>query len=351
MRLKLLGRSGLRVSELALGTMTFGTDWGWGSDKEESRRVFDAYVEAGGNFIDTANRYTFGTSERYVGEFIRGDRDRYVIATKFTITHPHMQGDANAGGSHRKSLMFNLRRSMERLDVDHVDLLWVHMWDRLTPIEETLRALDDVVGQGLVHYIGWSDAPAWVVSRANAIAELRGWTRFNALQLKYSLVERTPERELLPMARELELAVTPWAILGAGVLTGKYTREGGTTGTERLLTEEDRARVALTERNLAIAREVDAVAAGSGCTPSQAAIAWMRSRPGIIVPILGARSLEQARDNLGALEVTLSRERLDRLDAASAIEPGFPADFLESPFVRELMYGGRLDDIDDHRPH
>jgi aryl-alcohol dehydrogenase-like predicted oxidoreductase len=351
MRLKLLGRSGLRVSEFALGTMTFGTDWGWGSDKEESKRVFDAYVEAGGNFIDTANRYTFGTSERYVGEFIAEDRDRFCVATKFTITHPHMQGDPNAGGSHRKSLMFNLRASMERLGVDHVDLLWVHMWDRMTPIEETLRALDDVVRSGKVHYIGWSDAPAWVVSRANAIAELRGWTRFNALQLKYSLVERTPERELLPMARELDLAVTPWAILGAGLLTGKYTREGGTTGEERLLTEEDRARVVLNERNMAIAKEVDAVAADAGCTPSQASIAWMRAQPGVIVPILGARYLTQMEDNLGSLDVQLTREQMDRLDEASAIEPGFPSDFLRAPFVRDLMYGGRFDDIDDHRPH
>ena len=351
MRYKLLGRSGLRVSEMALGTMTFGTDWGWGADREESRRIFDAYVAAGGNFIDTANRYTFGTSERFVGEFIEGDRDRFVVATKFTITHPHMQGDPNAGGSHRKSLMFNLRRSMERLGVDHVDLLWVHMWDRMTPVEETLRALDDVVRAGMVHHVGWSDAPAWVVSRANAIAECRGWTRFNALQLRYSLVERTPERELMPMARELDLAVTPWAILGAGVLTGKYTREGGTTGTERLLVEEDRARASLTERNLAIAREVDAVAAEVGCTPSQAAIAWLRSRPGVIVPILGARSLEQVQENLGALEVDLSPGHLARLDEVSAIEMGFPTDFLESPFVRDLMYGGLFDDIDDHRPH
>jgi aryl-alcohol dehydrogenase-like predicted oxidoreductase len=351
MRYKLLGRSGLRVSEMALGTMTFGTDWGWGSDKEGSKRVFDAYVEAGGNFIDTANRYTFGTSERYVGEFIRGDRDRYVVATKFTITHPHMQGDPNAGGSHRKSLMFNLRQSMERLGVDHVDLLWVHMWDRMTPIEETLRALDDVVASGRVHYIGWSDAPAWVVARANTMAELRGWTRFNALQLKYSLVERTPERELLPMARELDMAVTPWAILGAGALTGKYTREGGTTGDERLLVEEDRARVALTERNLGIAREVDAVASEAGCNPAQAAIAWMRSRPGVIVPIVGARTRTQMEENLGALDVTLTAGQLERLDEVSAAEPGFPADFLESPFVRNLMYGGLFDEIDDHRPH
>jgi aryl-alcohol dehydrogenase-like predicted oxidoreductase len=349
MRFKLLGRSGLRVSELAMGTMTFGTDWGWGSDKEESRRVFDAYVEAGGNFIDTANRYTDGTSERFVGEFIKGDRDRFVVATKYTISE--IEGDPNTGGNHRKNLNRSLRRSMERLDVDYVDLLWVHMWDRTTPIEETLRALDDVVASGRVHYIGWSDAPAWVVARANTMADLQGWTRFNALQLKYSLIERTPERELLPMARELDLAVTPWAIVGAGVLTGKYTREGGTDGTERLLTEEERARVALTDRNLAIARALDEVAADAGCTSSQAAIAWMRAQPGTIVPILGARSLAQLEDNLGSLEVELSSDDLARLDQASAIEPGFPTDFLKAPFVRNLMYSGRWDDIDDHRPH
>jgi len=349
MRYRLLGRSGLRVSEMALGTMTFGTDWGWGADKEESRRVFDAYVEAGGNFIDTANRYTDGTSERYVGEFIKGDRDRYVVATKYTITNA--DGDPNAGGNHRKNLHRSLRQSMERLDVDFVDLLWVHMWDRTTPIEETLRALDDVVASGKVHYIGWSDTPAWVVARANTMADLRGWTRFNALQLKYSLIERTPERELLPMARELDMAVTPWAILGAGVLTGKYTREGGTDGTERLLTEEERARVALSERNLGIARVLDEVAADAGCTPSQAAIAWMRAQRGNIVPILGARSQSQMEDNLGALEIDLSANHLERLEEASAIEVGFPTDFLEAPFVRNLMYSGKWNDIDDHRPH
>jgi aryl-alcohol dehydrogenase-like predicted oxidoreductase len=183
------------------------------------------------------------------------------------------------------------------------------------------------------------------------MAEERGWTRFNALQLKYSLIERTAERELLPMAREMDLAVTPWAILGAGVLTGKYTREGGTDGTERLLTEEERARVALTDRNLAIAGKLDSVAVDAGCTPSQAAIAWMRARPGNIVPILGARSLAQLEDNLGSLDVDLSTDHLKRLDEASAIEPGFPTDFLEAPFVRNLMYSGRWDDIDDHRPH
>jgi aryl-alcohol dehydrogenase-like predicted oxidoreductase len=240
---------------------------------------------------------------------------------------------------------------MERLGVDHVDLLWVHMHDRLTPVEETVRALDDVVRSGKVHYIGISDAPAWVVSRANTMADLRGWTRFNALQIRYSLVDRTPERDLLPMARALDLAVTPWAILGAGVLTGKYTSDGGTDGNERLVVEPERGRVALTERNLAIARTVDEVAAEAGCTPSQAAIAWMRDRPGVVVPILGARTQSQVEDNLGALDVSLSADHLARLDEASAIEPGFPHDFLESDFVRNLMYSGQWDSIDEHRPH
>ena len=344
-----MGGSGLRVTEMALGTMTFGTDWGWGADKDESRRIFDAYTEAGGNLIDTANRYTDGTSERYVGEFIVGDRDRYVVATKYTITN--RDGDPNAAGNHRKNLQFSLRKSMERLGVDYVDLLWVHMHDRLTPIEETMRALDDVVRTGKVLYVGISDAPAWIVSQANTMADLRGWTRFNALQIRYSLVDRTPERDLLPMARALDLAVTPWAILGAGVLTGKYTREGGTTGEERLLTEPARARVALTERNLAIARTVDAVASEAGCTPSQAAITWMRARPGVIVPILGARTLAQVEDNLGALDVKLTADHIMRLDEASTIEPGFPHDFLESDFVRNLMYSGQWDRIEEHRPH
>ena len=298
---------------------------------------------------EQANRYTDGTSERYIGEFIKGDRDRYVLATKYTITN--VDGDPNAAGNHRKNLNYSLRLSMERLDVDYVDLLWVHMWDRTTPIEETLRALDDVVRSGKVHYIGWSDVPAWVVARANTMADLRGWTRFNALQLKYSLIERTPERELLPMARELDLAVTPWAIVGAGVLTGKYTREGGTDGTERLLTDEERARVALNERNLCIASALDGVAAEAGCTPSQAAIAWMRARPGNIVPILGARSLAQMEDNLGALDVDLPTDQLEELDEVSAIDLGFPTSFLEAPFVRNLMYSGTWNRIDDHRPH
>ncbi len=348
LRYKLLGRSGLRVSELALGTMTFGTDWGWGADKDECSRVFDAFVDAGGNLIDTANRYTFGTSERFVGEFIRGDRDRFVLATKFTITN--QEGDPNASGNQRKNLMRSVRESMERLGTDYIDLLWVHMWDPLTPIEELMRGLDDMVRSGRVHYVGISDAPAWVVSRANTMADHMGWTPFTALQIRYSLIDRTPERDLMPMARALDLAVTPWAVLGAGLLTGKYTR-GELTGEERLKVEPWRAESVLTERNMAIAKEVDALAEEMGATPSQVALGWMRQRPGVVIPIVGARTRAHLEDNLGCLDVELTPEQVDRLDEASAFELGFPHDFLASDLVRNLMYGGLRDRTDHHRSH
>ena len=211
MKYYLLGKSGLRVSEICLGTMTFGEEWGWGSSKEESREVFKKYVDSGGNFIDTASNYTAGTSERYVGEFIAGDRDRFVIATKYTSNI--RAGDPNAGGNQRKNMMQSLERSLRSLNTDYIDLYWIHAWDRLTPIEETMRALDDMVKLGKVLYIGISDAPAWVVSQANTLADLRGWTEFISIQIEYSLIERTSERELFPMARTLDIGVTAWSPL------------------------------------------------------------------------------------------------------------------------------------------
>ena len=221
MRYKLLGRSGLRVSELALGTMTFGPDWGWGASKEESRRIFDAYADAGGNFIDTANRYTNGTAERYVGEFIAADRSHFVVATKYSLFT--RRGDPNASGNSLKNMVQALEESLKRLAVDYVDLYYVHAWDFMTPVEEVMRGLDDLVRAGKVLYVGISDTPAWVVSQANTLADLRGWSRFVALQIRYSLLDRAVERDLLPMARAFDLAVTPWSVLGAGVLSGKYT--------------------------------------------------------------------------------------------------------------------------------
>jgi aryl-alcohol dehydrogenase-like predicted oxidoreductase len=339
MRYKLLGRSGLRVSELCLGTMTFGEEWGWGASREESRRVFDAYVAAGGNFIDTANRYTEGSSERFVGEFVRAERERFVVATKYTLFM--RKGDPNAAGNQRKNLVQSLDASLKRLGLDYVDLYWVHAWDFLTPVEEVMRGLDDLVRAGKLLYVGISDTPAWVVSRANTLAELRGWSPFVALQIQYSLVERTPERELLPMARALDLAVTPWGILGSGVLSGKYNAPGGEGRASR--------NGPVDERRLRLAAAVTAVARELGRTPAQVAIAWLRAQPGVIVPILGARTAEQLADNLGALDVRLGEEHLGRLDAASAIEPGFPHDFLSRPAIRELVYGGTFDAIDARR--
>ena len=222
MKYYLLGRSGLRVSEICLGAMTFGEEWGWGASKDECRKIFNAYVDAGGNFIDTANKYTEGTSEKYIGEFIASDRDRFVLATKYTSNT--RRGDPNAGGNHRKSMVQSLEASLQRLNTDYVDLYWVHAWDQTTPVEEMMRALDDMIKAGKILYAGISDAPAWVVSQANTLANLRGWTEFTGLQIEYSLIERTPERELLPMASALDIGVTAWSPLGNGLLTGKYNK-------------------------------------------------------------------------------------------------------------------------------
>src|SRR6202162_3279081 len=226
MKYRLLGNSGLRVSEAALGTMTFGEDWGCGASKDESRNVYDAFREAGGNFIDTANVYTNGTSETLLGEFMRGHRDKVVLATKYTNAAPG--DDANAAGNHRKSMVQALEASLKRLKTDYIDLYWLHIWDQITPIEEVMRAFDDLVRQGKILYAGVSDMPAWVVAKANTLADLRGWTPFVGLQIEYSLIERTPERELLPMAADLGLGVTAWSPLAGGVLTGKQLEVGGT---------------------------------------------------------------------------------------------------------------------------
>ena len=338
MRYQLFGRSGLRVSELALGTMTFGSDWGWGADKDVSRAMFDAYAEAGGNFVDTANRYTNGTAEQYVGEFVAGERDHFVVATKYTLSRH--DNDANASGNHRKSLVESLEISLRRLRTDYVDIYWVHIWDPATPIEETMRALDDQVRLGKVLYVGISDSPAWVVARANTLADLRGWTPFCGVQSQYSLVERNAERELLPMCRNLDISFTAWGALGAGVLSGKYNDDPNAGGRAA-------AWGAVEERKLAVAREVAAVAGEVGATPSQVALAWVRSRSATIIPLVGARQLHQLQDNLGCLDVDLSAEQQARLDQASHIEHGFPYDFIRNG--RESFMGAISDQVDDHR--
>ncbi len=346
MRYKLLGRTGLRVSELCLGTMTFGEGWGWGASKEECIRIFDAYAGAGGNFVDTANYYTNGESEQIVGELIAAERERWVLATKYVLnTRP---ADPNGGGSHRKNMVQALETSLKRLGTDYIDVYWVHIWDAFTPVEEVVRALDDMVRSGKVLYVGISDTPAWLVSQAVTLADLRGWTRFAGLQVPYSLVERSVERDLLPMARALDLSVTSWAPLGGGLLTGRY-------GTDRARPEEGRlagiggrhAEQVLSERNLAIADVVNEVAAERSVTPTQVAIAWVRAQQqrSVVIPIVGARTREQIEDNIGALDVELSEAELQRLDEVSRIELGFPNDFGGA----RLAYGETFELIDDHR--
>jgi aryl-alcohol dehydrogenase-like predicted oxidoreductase len=343
MRYKLLGKSGLRVSELCLGAMTFGEEWGWGAAIEESRKIFAAFVEAGGNFIDTADLYTGGTSEKFVGEFIASDRERFVLATKYANSGPGT--DPNAAGNQRKNMVQSLEASLKRLNVDYIDLYWLHIWDYTTPAEEIMRAFDDMVRAGKVLYIGISDTPAWIVSRANMLAQLKGWTEFIALQVEYSLIERSVEREFLPMARELDLGVTAWSPLASGLLTGKYSRTADTSEEKRL---EKAPFKEISERNLAIAGEVDKIAREIGRSSAQVALNWLRRQPGVI-PIMGARTHTQIQDNLACLEFTLTKEQVERLDKISRIEMGFPHDFLQNEAVRGFAYGGMYEQIDNHR--
>ena len=340
MKFKLLGHSGLRVSELCLGAMTFGEEWGWGASGDESRTMFNAYAEAGGNFIDTADHYTEGTSERLVGEFVGRERDRFVIATKYTLSR--RKGDPNAGGNHRKSFFEALHASLKRLNTDYIDLYWLHAWDFLTPVEEVMRAFDDAVRAGKIHYAGISDAPAWIISKANTLAELRGWTPFVGLQVEYSLIQRAPERDLIPMARTLGIGITAWSPLAGGVLTGKYTRPEAQSGDRRM---DKVSFVELNERNLAIARTVDDAAQALGKSSAQIALAWVRRRFGVI-PILGARRLSQLQDNMACVLFELPPEWQEKLDAVSRIELGFPHDFLKQDFIRDLIHGGTWNQIE-----
>lgn len=334
MRYRLLGRSGLRVSELCLGTMTFGENWGWGAPLEECAVMFHAFTEAGGNFIDTANRYTDGASEKIVGELVEDRRDRFVIASKYSLsTRP---GDPNAGGNHRKNLTQSLEASLKRLRTDYIDLYWVHAWDFTTPVDEVMRALDDAVRAGKVLHVGMSDAPAWVVAQANTLATLRGWSPFVGIQIQYNLIERTVERELIPMARAFELAILAWSPLAFGVLTGKYGEGAAAVADgKRATLLADR----LTPRNLAIVAATRKVAEELGRSPSQVALAWIRSRGLDVIPIVGVRTLAQLEDNLRSLEISLSPEHLARLDAASAIDPGFPQDFINEGSLEDFVYG------------
>jgi aryl-alcohol dehydrogenase-like predicted oxidoreductase len=342
MRYRLLGNSGLRVSEAALGTMTFGEDWGWGTAKDEARKVYEAFREAGGNFIDTANIYTNGTSETFLGEFMQGHRQSVVLATKYTNAQPGT--DPNAAGNHRKSMMQAAEASLKRLKTDYIDLYWLHIWDQITPVEEVMRAFDDLVRQGKVLYTGISDAPAWWIAQANTLAHLRDWSPFIGLQIEYSLIERTVERELIPMAKALNIGVTAWSPLAGGVLTGKYHGHGSPEQ-GRMSNDMMKQFRGDQQRSDRVVAAVKAVSDETGRGMAQVALAWLRYRPVPVIPIIGARKLSQLEDNLASLDLTLSADQLKTLDDASQIELGFPHHFYAKEMVRAIAYGGLRDRI------
>ena len=331
MKYKLLGRSGLKVSELCLGTMGFGTEAGWGADKETSFAIMDAFANAGGNFIDTANIYKLGTSEKIIGEYLHNhDRDYFVVATKYSlkdnVTNP------NASGNNRKNMMRSVEESLKRLKTDFIDLLYLHIWDDLTPIDEVLRGLDDLVKQGKINYAAISDTPAWVVAKGNTLAELMGWSQLIALQVEYSLLARTPERELIPMAKHFGMTVTPWAPLGGGALTGKYLR--GESG--RIKPESNRR----SERSEKITKTVIEIADELNVAPGNVALKWTMQQSFSSIPIVGATKLGQLEDNLKTVEITLTAQQMQKLNDASAIELGFPGDFFNEAAVKTNNFGG-----------
>jgi len=327
----LLGKSGLRVSPVCLGTMTFGEDWNSGSNKEESKKVFDLYRSKGGNFFDTANAYTNGSSEKFLGEYLHGIRSEAVIATKYTAHrgfHPSTRKPGefispNGGGNGRKSMVESLDISLRNLGTGYVDVLYVHNYDSSTPIEETMRGLDDCVRSGKTLYVAISDTPAWVAAKANTLAELRGWTSFIGLQTRYNLLDRTLEIELGPMAEEFGMSILPWGILAEGFLTGKHSKDQRKEDSGR---NESVANHFKKEKNLAILEEVQKIATEVGRSPAHVSLNWIMQRPRMI-PIFGAKTESQLLDNLAALEFTLNAEQMTRLNTVSAPEIQFPQSF------------------------
>ncbi len=337
MKYKLLGRSGLKVSELCLGTMGFGTEAGWGADKETSFSILDAYANAGGNFLDTANIYKLGTSEKIIGEFVSNrDRDFFTIATKYSLLDN--KTNPNASGNNRKNMMRSVEASLKRLQTDFIDVFYLHIWDDLTPIDEILRGLDDLVRQGKINYIAISDTPAWVVSKGNTMAELMGWSQFIALQVEYSLLKRDAERDLIPMAKHFGMTVTPWAPLAGGALTGKYLRNDP----GRIKEGSNR----LNERSQAITKVVVAIAEELGVQPSHVALKWTMQQSFQCIPIVGATKLQQLEENLKVVEVQLAEGHLKKLDEVSKIDLGFPHVFFEEAGVKLNNYGGFYDKIE-----
>ena len=337
---RLLGPSGLRVSPLCLGTMTFGHEWGWGSDERTSRKVFDLYADRGGNFLDTANFYTEGTSESYLGKFLKGQREKFVVSTKYTLCMNFK--DPNAGGNHRKNMIQSAEASLKRLQTDYIDVFWIHMWEGRTPIEEIMRAFDDLVKQGKVLYPAVSDMPAWKMAEANTLAEARGWSPFIATQVHYNLIERTVEHEVVPMVQDFGLGFLPWSPLAGGVLTGKYSREDLKYQPQ----EGERSRKSfalatgqLSERSMTIVDNLKAVASECQKSCAQVALRWLLQKPFVTSVIIGAKNEEQLESNLDCLNFELNPAQMQLLDKASAIEPIFPGGFLENPMMQFAMQG------------
>lgn len=340
MKYKILGKSGLRVSELCLGTMTFGESWNWGTTTSLANEILKKFTDLGGNFIDTSNNYTDGKSEEIIGSFIKEDRDRYIVATKFTLQNKKYNDNLNMGGNHRKNLFRSVKESLKRLQTDFIDLLYLHMWDYTTPIDQIMKTLNDLVASGKVHHVAISDSPAYIASRGNAVAEYRGWSQFEAYQFPYSLVEREPEREVMPFSKEFGLTMTPWGILDAGLLSGKYTRKKNATGR---LSEGKWGNPR--EEQLNYAREVDKVADELGYTSAQVAIAWVRQQASNIIPILGFSNPDQLMENYESFSITLPEEKVEQLNNVRDTGLGFPIDFLKSPGVINLIFGKDYDKL------
>jgi aryl-alcohol dehydrogenase-like predicted oxidoreductase len=370
MKYKLLGRSGLRVSELCLGCGTFGVNWGpLGSNKEESKKIFDAFCEAGGNFIDTSNRYQESQSEEFLGEFIQSNRDWIVLATKYSLFDGFADPtNPNGSGNHRKNLFRSLENSLKRLNTDFIDLLWVHIMDYTTPVEEMLRGLDDLVHQGKVHYIGISNFPAWWIARANTIAEFQGWSPFIATQVEWSLVERSCEPEFLPMAHELDIGLVAWSALAGGLVTGKYNQELDSETYNRLVPHVDPNESSFwdeaTQRNLKIMEKIIPIADEIGRSPVQVALRWLMQQKVPTIPIFSAHTVEQVKEDMEACNFTLTNEQMQKIDEATLpalnsvmpeagpypypmLEYGSPA--LPAFFSRALLFGDVEKKIVNHR--
>ncbi|MEZ5014561.1 MAG: aldo/keto reductase [Chitinophagales bacterium] len=336
MQYKLLGKTGLRVSDICLGTMTFGEEWGWGAGHDESLAQFHAYLDAGGNFIDTANRYTEGTSEKMLGEFIKnsGQRNNLVVATKYSLITDRSAG-INQSGNHKKNLLQSVEDSLRRLQTDRIDILYLHAWDFTTYMEEIMRAMDDLVRQGKILYTGICNTPAWIVSRANAIAEFKDWSPFVALQIEYSLMQRSVERELIPMADALDMAILAWAPIAGGALTGKYLEKNDQP--KRLKENSKR----LSPHNMEIASVVVQIAEQKNCSPAQVAIAWVMQQNARVIPIVGARNTQQLADNLHSSEVHLNADEMQQLDAISKVDMEYPYAFLQGEGVQDILFASK----------